>query len=402
MKKKVLFLVIIFIFIIVLGSCIYAKNSQLSAENGQLSKKEKVEDFEYMYNVIENGYPYLDVNERRNNIDWLGNKDKYLKRIKNTENDEEFIEEMSSILSDLDNRHTQVIDNKKRYELFKKSYSNNNWYDFLDDEKVVDRYNSINPKIKVSSDILLKKELILEDVIKDKVGYIYLPSMGSRNGSMEMIEDYINRLEKYEALIIDIRGNLGGSDSYWQGIVSKLIKNDIKINGYRIYRNNSEIVKKYTDVRNIKLEPIENIPMDVKKNAPKETLKEFIDFENTSYTIKANNDFKFEGNIYLLVDEKVYSSAESFAMFCKETKFATIIGQTTGGDGGGLDPVLVKLENSGLIFRMASGMYLNKDGICDEEFKTTPDFKIKDCKRTENFNDDNCIKKVLELENINE
>lgn len=402
MKKKVLFLVIIFIFIIVLGSCIYAKNSQLSTENGQLSKKEKVEDFEYMYNVIENGYPYLDVNERRNNIDWLGNKDKYLKRIKNTENDEEFIEEMSSILSDLDNRHTEVIDNKKRYELFKKSYSNNNWYDFLDDEKVVDRYNSIKPKIKVSNDILLKKELILEDVIKDKVGYIYLPSMGSRNGSMEMIGDYINTLGKHEALIIDIRGNLGGSDSYWQGIVSKLIKNDIKINGYRIYRNNSEIVKKYTDVRNIKLEPIENIPMDVKKNAPKETLKEFSDFENTSYTIKANNDFKFEGNIYLLVDEKVYSSAESFAMFCKETKFATIIGQTTGGDGGGLDPVLVKLENSGLIFRMASGMYLNKDGICDEEFKTTPDFKIKNCKRTENFNDDNCIKKVLELENINE
>ena len=46
-------------------------------------------------------------------------------------------------------------------------------------------------------------------------------------------------------------------------------------------------------------------------------------------------------------------------------------------------------------------MYLNKDGICDEEFKTTPDFEIKDCKRTTNFKNDNCIKKVLQLENIN-
>lgn len=399
MKKKVLFLAIIFIFIITIGNCIYSKNDQLS-------KREKVEDFEYVYNAIKNGYPYLDVNKRRNNIDWLGNKDKYLKRIKNTKNDEEFIEEMSSILSDLDNRHTELIDNKKRYELFKKSYSNNNWYDFLDDKKVVDRYNSIKPKIKISKDIFLKKELILKDVIKNKVGYIYLPSMASKNGStdkdLKMIGDYIKTIGKHKALIIDIRGNLGGSDRYWQGIVSKLIKNDIKINGYRTYRNNSKIVKRYTDVRNIKLEPIENLPINVKKNAPEETLKNFSDFENTSYTIKAKNDLKFEGNIYLLVDEKIYSSSESFSMFCKETKFATLIGQTTGGDGGGLDPVLFKLKNSGLIVRMASGMYLNKDGICDEEFKTTPDFKIKDCKRTANFKDDNCIKKVLELENIND
>lgn len=229
--------------------------------------------------------------------------------------------------------------------------------------------------------------------------------MASKNGStdkdLKMIGDYINTLGEYKALIIDIRGNLGGSDRYWQGIVSKLIKNDIKVNGYRIYRNNSEIVKKYTDVRNIKLEPIENLPINVKQNAPEETLKKFSDFENTSYTIKDNSDLKFKGNIYLLIDEKIYSSSESFSMFCKETKFATLIGQTTGGDGGGLDPVLIKLKNSGLIVRMASGMYLNKDGICDEEFKTTPDFEIKDCKRTTNFKNDNCIKKVLQLENIN-
>ena len=79
------------------------------------------------------------------------------------------------------------------------------------------------------------------------------------------------------------------------------------MNGYRTYRNNSKIVKRYTDVRNIKLEPIENLPMNVKKNAPEETLKKFSDFENTSYTIKSNNDLKFKGNIYLLVDEKIYS-----------------------------------------------------------------------------------------------
>ncbi|MCC0694652.1 MULTISPECIES: S41 family peptidase [unclassified Clostridioides] len=398
MKKKILFLGIICISIILLSNNTYSQKKQLSEE-------EKIDDFKYVYNVIKTGYPYLDVNKRLNHIDWLENKDKYIKRIKNTESDEEFIEEVSSILSELNNKHTELIDNKNRYELFKKSYSNNNWYDFLNDKKVVDRYNSINTKIKIPNDIFVKKELILEDIIKGKVGYMYLPSMSPQNGSMDkdlkMIGDYVNTLEKYQTLIIDIRGNSGGSDRYWKGIVSKLIKNDIKIDGYRLYRNNNKIVKKYTNARNIKLEPIENLPVGVKKNAPKETLKNFSDFEKTSYTINTNNDLEFKGNIYLLVDEKVYSSSESFSMFCKETKFATLVGETTGGDGGGIDPVLFELKNSGLIVRMSSCMYLNKDGICDEEFKTIPEFKVKDCKRTTNFKDDNSIKKVLKLENIN-
>ncbi len=393
MKRKVLSLIIIFVF----GIFIYIISQP---KTNQLSTKEKIEDFEYMYDVIKNGYPYLDVNKRRNNVDWIENKDKYMKKIKNTKNDEEFIEETSSIVSELGNKHTQLIDNKNRYKLFKKAYANNNWYDFLDDKKVVDRYNSIKPKIKISKNDFSKKELILKDVVKDKVGYMYLPSMPSSNGSTDKALSYINTLKDYEALIIDIRGNGGGSDSYWQGIVSKLIKNDIKIHGYRVYMNNSEIIKKYTDARNLNLEPIGNLPVN-KEKAPKETFKKFSNFEKIYYTIKPKNNLNFKGNIYLLIDENVYSSAESFSMFCKETKFATLIGQTTGGDGGGIDPVLFKLKNSGLIVRMASGMYLNKDGICDEEFKTTPDFKIKSCKRTKSFKHDICIEKVLELENIN-
>ncbi len=112
MKKKVLFLVIILAFIILLGNSTYSQKNQLSEE-------EKVDDFNYVYNVVKTGYPYLGVNKRLNNIDWLENKDEYIKRIRSTENDEEFIEELSSILSDLNNKHTEVIDNKKRYELLR-------------------------------------------------------------------------------------------------------------------------------------------------------------------------------------------------------------------------------------------------------------------------------------------
>lgn len=88
-------------------------------------------------------------------------------------------------------------------------------------------------------------------------------------------------------------------------------------------------------------------------------------------------------------------------MFCKENKFVILVGEIIGGDGGCIDFVLFNLKNSGLIVRMVSCMYLNKNGICDEEFKIILEFKVKDCKRIVDFKDDNCIRKVLEFENIN-
>lgn len=397
MKKKLLFLIIVFGSIVVFGNRVYSKSDQLSTT-------EKVSDFKYMYNTIEEGYPYLDVNTRRTGKDWLSNKYTYINRIKDTKNDDEFVDEMSDILSELGNKHTEVINNKKRYEMFKKSYSKNDLYDFLNDKKVIERYDNIKSEIKICDGNFLKKELILKDAVNGSVGYMYLPSMAPQKGSIKndlnIVGDYIKTLDNYKALIIDIRGNKGGSDAYWQGIVSELINDDIKINGYRIYRSKSELIKNYTDSRKINLNSTEKLPHSIRKNAPKEVYNKFNGFENTSYTIKSSDNLNFKGNIYLLTDRKVYSSSEFFAMFCKESKFATLIGEMTGGDGGGLDPALFELKNSGLIVRMASGMYLNKDGICDEEVKTTPDFKVNNCERTKNLKDDNCINKVLELEHI--
>ncbi|MGL5754615.1 MAG: S41 family peptidase [Paraclostridium sp.] len=395
MKTKSILLVMIFLLVPIISTASYNKSNQLST-------REKIADFQYLYNVIKDGYPYLDVNERRNNIDWLANKNEYITKIKNTKTDEEFIEELSYIVSDLNNRHTQIIDNKNKYESFKKAYENNNWYNFLNDKKVVDRYNYMITKFKLPKVIYPKKELILEDVVKDEVGYIYLPSMVSRNGStkkdLKIIGNYIDTLDNYKALIIDIRGNLGGSDTYWEGVVSKLIEEDTNIGGYRLYRNNSKVIKRYTKVRKLKLEPIEKINLDIENDDMKSYINNFTDFEKISYSIKSTKSSKFKGNIYVLIDKKVYSSAEAFSMFCKENKFATLVGETTGGDGGGIDPVLFKLKNSGLVARMASCMYLNNKGVCDEEFKTVPDFKMKNCTRTVNFKNDNCIKEVLELE----
>ncbi|MDU4884067.1 S41 family peptidase [uncultured Clostridium sp.] len=375
----------------------------------QLTKEEKIEDFEYMFKTIEEAYPFLEVNKRVNNVDWIANKEEYLEKIKNTKNDKEFIEAITQILSELNNDHTHLINSKELYDFFKSGYNQTGLYDFFDDEKVLSRYNSMEGNTQNTKEPMVKKDVIVRDVIDKKIGYIYLPQMYGVYGEitekdiesdMKIIGDYINKLEDYKALIIDIRGNSGGDDMYWRSIVSKVASDDIESKGYLAFRSDNKIMKDYVDKREIRVDSIDNLPKELLENAPKDIMTDFSEFMESTVVIESDNKSKFKGNIYLLVDDAVYSSSESFSIFCKDSGFATLIGEKTGGDGGGIDPILFDLENSGLIIRMASDMYLTGQGICNEEFKTKPDYEVSDVTRTKNFEDDKCIQKVLELENI--
>ncbi|MDU5262582.1 MAG: S41 family peptidase [Clostridium celatum] len=375
----------------------------------QLTKEEKIEDFEYMFKTIEEAYPFLEVNKRVNNVDWIANKEEYLEKIKNTKNDKEFIEAITQILSELNNDHTHLINSKELYDFFKSGYNQTGLYDFFDDEKVLSRYNSMEGNTQNTKEPMVKKDVIVRDVIDKKIGYIYLPQMYGVYGEitekdiesdMKIIGDYINKLEDYKALIIDIRGNSGGDDMYWRSIVSKVASDDIESKGYLAFRSDNKIMKDYIDKREIRVDSIDNLPKELLENAPKDIMTDFSEFMESTVVIESDNKSKFKGNIYLLVDDAVYSSSESFSIFCKDSGFATLIGEKTGGDGGGIDPILFDLENSGLIIRMASDMYLTGQGICNEEFKTKPDYEVSDVTRTKNFEDDKCIQKVLELENI--
>ena len=127
-KRKYSLILLLLIAVFYLVSC-----KSINSLEKNLTKEEKIQDFEYMYDVIKQSYPYLEVNKRVNNIDWLANKDSYLEKIKNTKNDDEFISVLNNILADLNNGHTHLINNSALFNLFNDAYGNLGWYDFLDD-----------------------------------------------------------------------------------------------------------------------------------------------------------------------------------------------------------------------------------------------------------------------------
>lgn len=110
---------------------------------------------------------------------------------------------------------------------------------------------------------------------------------------------------------------------------------------------------------------------------PDELIKEKFYVKTERDTISPNNQINFKGEIFLLVNEKVFSSSEGFAQFCKTTEWAVIAGERTGGDGIGSDPALIILPESGILMGFPSLVGLNHDGSLNSEEKTTPDIEIE-------------------------
>ena len=82
----------------------------------------------------------------------------------------------------------------------------------------------------------------------------------------------------------------------------------------------------------------------------------------------------FRGRIWLLTGPSVYSSSEAFAVFCRETGFATLVGQRTGGSNSG-GAILYELPASHLLIQFDVEYCLNGDGSCNMEMGTAPDIE---------------------------
>lgn len=96
--------------------------------------------------------------------------------------------------------------------------------------------------------------------------------------------------------------------------------------------------------------------------------------ESTLRVEPAGERAAFHGRVWLLVGPSVYSASESFAVFCQATGFAELVGSRTGGDGiGALDPILMRLPNSGILIQFTMMYGLNPDGSGSEEAGTVPD-----------------------------
>lgn len=204
--------------------------------------------------------------------------------------------------------------------------------------------------------------------------------MGDMNNEKDqkVLDEFLRNKHMYKALVIDIRNNVGGNMEYWQSfLLPKLTKNPKQVINHMFFKDSAKTRLLLQD-NTLNMENLSNVDITGIRLDHAEDLKDFAYYIKDTITInpdETKRDNGYEGPIFLLVDENVFSAAEGFASFIKHTEFATIVGTQTGGDGITLGVINSVLPNSGLVFTYTNTLGYDPSGEINEEDPTKPDIE---------------------------
>ncbi len=403
-KKYKRLLIALGVLVVCIGGCFLflQHQSRKSQTIINLTTEQKLSDFDTLCAILDESYPFWNELEKMG-IDKDNLYITYRTGIANTDTDIGFFKHISYFLNEFDGvGHLSVLDGYM-YGLYTDTMSESN--DILSDREA----QSIKPLREVlespisqnmysqldrshegfRSTIGLKAkyknqetenenntpQIVTSIHVDEKTAYVKIDSFELTNYQEDKatLESFFLKIGDIPNLIIDLRDNSGGSDLYWKDlIVTPNAKENLTSERYFLF-NQSEIIKDYISVLGIGANEISSLPEPLLSQ-----------YENwfTHYTTDKEKfeiaESPYRGEIWILVDDTVYSASENFVMFCKNTDFATLIGTSTNGDGGIADPLLIPLPNSGLIVRFSVFYGLNEDGSGNEANGTEPDIVISD------------------------
>jgi hypothetical protein len=222
--------------------------------------------------------------------------------------------------------------------------------------------------------------------LTDKVGYVRVKALvhAFRKADQRRIRQFLDKSQgRYEKLIIDVRGNGGGSTFYaYETLIQPFL-------------HEPAVYKQTTGVRKRLL--VDNGPAyverlrggvstwawetNIEETSPPAGFdaNEWVFYEITR-SVKPSQRYCFDGRLYVLTDGGTGSATETYADAIKRTALGTIVGQrTAGGLGGYFMADTVRLPASGMIFRLEADLDINPDGSFQELAGTKPDVELPPC-----------------------
>lgn len=398
---------IILIILCVLAACICVVflflqyQSRKSQTILHLTVEQKQADFDTLCDILDRNYPFWDEVEQAG-IDRETVYAAYRTDIANTNTDIEFFKYIGYFLNEFKGfGHLSALDGYM-YGIYMDAIAESNPVLSIQEKQSIEplrkvledpisrnTYRQLDQSHKgFRSTIGLKEEYenreiedktqsheIEKSVLDKQTAYIRIDSFELTNyqKDKETLEAFFAQVTDLPNLIIDLRSNSGGSDLYWQDLIVKPNAKE-KLTSERLFLfNKSELADPYVSALGIGANEISTLPEPLRAQYGGRFTHYVKDVEIFE---AAENPYR--GTIWILVDDAVYSSSENFVMFCKNTGFATLVGTSTGGDGGIADPLLTALPNSGLIIRFSVFYGLNGDGSGNEANGTSPDIVLSD------------------------
>ena len=361
-----------------------------------LTQEQRLEDYDYLVQTLGDSYLCMGVRDRDNPDDLSTDIfQEYREMIQQSDSDEMFYSAIYSALFRLGTYGHLWIVEPDAYRSYCQAYEDDSladrthWREVLTDPVTVQGYEKLQALLDAEGDedpaagsdsgdpAANLHTLILPG---GTVGYLKIDSFPAPF-EPQFQEDQESLLNFYKTaadctdLIIDLTDNSGGSELYWQQLLAApLTDRPLSCTNYALLADSENNHPYIEDVFSPdELHPISELP-DL-PNLEQDGIQAATHFVESTLSVEpAVERAPFHGRVWVLVGPAVYSASESFAVFCQETGFATLVGQQTGGDGiGALDPVFLQLPNSGILVQYTMMFGLNSDGSSSEEAGTTPD-----------------------------
>ena len=230
-----------------------------------------------------------------------------------------------------------------------------------------------NNRIREARNPLFNRdEIILQILEEDRIGYIYAGSMAAIWRYQTEIFDFYHEISTFEHLIIDLRSNAGGNVNHFINILLRPhLAETIDAPLAFVFFMDGPYIRRFGDDLFLPTLSSGGLTKTEPYRPASDILAEFDlteanhpDFERLHYGAPYNRvrpffcpntleDFggepAFSGKIWLLTDSAMVSAAQMAAWYAKETGFATLVGDITGGGSGG-PRTIAFMPNTGIVF----------------------------------------------------
>jgi hypothetical protein len=176
---------------------------------------------------------------------------------------------------------------------------------------------------------------------KDAILYIYVDKMIQDSSFYAKIKE-VGKGKTIKKVVIDVRGNLGGSDNVWNSVLKAIVKDTLPYD-IKLAFNDNKMMKEKLKGYAFKYEKIKWL-----------NNKSYGIISANMKIIPDSNSLKYTGKIYVLGDYRTYSAGHSLVNYADQVDQVVSIGCPTGQMVGfGIGPQLFQLKNSKFSFRLA-------------------------------------------------
>ena len=359
-----------------------------------------MEDWELFWTTLDENYPFGDVMRRTTGRTLAEIEAEFRPAAEQAQSAGELLTVMLDVSKEFGVTGHLWVYNAETYDwnysqarVAAEQYNAFDRYDLLNNEKSRALYGWTDEADAAAPEETAEDEepnLTFDYYPEQKAAYVKVREMVADGEDWEAEEqkllDFYRSIEAegYEHCIIDIRRNGGGYTHYIQILAGPNLSKSV-VQEHYVLINEGDVVRDYFDAVGIQRGTVWTIDYLPREELP---ALEPGDLEWATHFMKAyiqciatapSQKPVFSGRFWVLIDPYVYSASEQFAVLCKDSGFATLVGQRTGGDGistARTTPMCSVLPNSGVVYQFSIVNGLNLDGGSNEELGTAPDIEV--------------------------